>query len=194
MLLSVFDFSNMQIVNIITGKYRVTFHKTKVELHGCKQLLSLLLKWIHLEIDFLISHTVYTCCGVCLISGFDSLKLYYFSPKQEQNLPKKLWKNLKKMWMNLKVSNWYNHITSYSNFMFIRSPFNTTVFQMVPPPPPPLSMRTHHKFQKIRSFLRQKVRTSASEETLLPPLSEKCPHWTNSPPPDCGRLLWTAPY
>jgi len=36
--------------------------------------------------------------------------------------------------------------------------------------------------------LLQKLRTSASED---PPLSEKCPHWTN--PPDCGRLLWTAP-
>jgi len=38
------------------------------------------------------------------------------------------------------------------------------------------SVRTHHKFRKIRSFLHQKVRTSASEE---PPLVRKCPHWTN---------------
>jgi len=40
-----------------------------------------------------------------------------------------------------------------------------------PPPPPPLSVQTHHKFRKIRCFLLQKVRTSASEEPL--PLS--CP-------------------
>jgi len=32
------------------------------------------------------------------------------------------------------------------------------------PPSAPLSVRTHHKFQKIRSILHQKVRTSASEE------------------------------
>jgi len=36
-------------------------------------------------------------------------------------------------------------------------------------PSPPLSVRIHHKFQKIRSFLRQKVRTSASEDTPPPP-------------------------
>jgi len=30
--------------------------------------------------------------------------------------------------------------------------------------PSPLSVRTHHKFQKTRSFLLQKVRKSASEE------------------------------
>jgi len=42
--------------------------------------------------------------------------------------------------------------------------------------PPP----THHKFRKIRSFVYQKVRTSASEEPLL---SAKCPH--GQPP-----LLW----
>jgi len=52
-------------------------------------------------------------------------------------------------------------------------------------------MRTRHKFREIRSFLHQKVRTSASEEL---PLSAKCPHWTNSLPlTDCGSLLWTAP-
>jgi len=32
----------------------------------------------------------------------------------------------------------------------------------------PLSVRTHHRFRKIRSFLHQKVRTSASEEPLFP--------------------------
>jgi len=31
-------------------------------------------------------------------------------------------------------------------------------------PPPPLSVRTCHKFQKIRKFLHQKVWTFASEE------------------------------
>jgi len=39
-----------------------------------------------------------------------------------------------------------------------------------------LSVRTSHKFRKIRSFLHQKVRTFASEETLL---SAKCPHWAS---------------
>jgi len=58
--------------------------------------------------------------------------------------------------------------------------------------PSPLSVRTHHKFEKSEVFLRKKVRTSASEESP-PPLSTKCPHWTNSLPPDWGRLLWTAP-
>jgi len=32
----------------------------------------------------------------------------------------------------------------------------------------PLSVRTHHKFQKIRIFLHQKVRTSASEDSPCP--------------------------
>jgi len=45
--------------------------------------------------------------------------------------------------------------------------------------PTPLSVRTHHIFRKILSFLHQKVRTSATEETSL---SAKCPHWTNSFP------------
>jgi len=43
---------------------------------------------------------------------------------------------------------------------------------------PPLSVRTHHKFRKSRLSLHQTVRTTASEQTPLPP--------------DCGRLLWTA--
>jgi len=34
--------------------------------------------------------------------------------------------------------------------------------------PPPLSVRTHHKFRRIRSFLHQKVWTSASEESPSP--------------------------
>jgi len=69
----------------------------------------------------------------------------------------------------------------------------------------PLSVREHHKFRKIRSFLRKKVRKSASEEPSPPcpknvrtgqtssPLSEKYPHWTNPLPPNYGRLLRTAP-
>jgi len=52
-------------------------------------------------------------------------------------------------------------------------------------------MRTHYKFRKIRSFLRQEVRTSASEE--FPP----CPQSVRTEQPpfplDYGRLLWTAP-
>jgi len=43
-------------------------------------------------------------------------------------------------------------------------------------PSPSLSVRTHHKFRKIRSVLYQKVRTSASEKN---PLSAKCLYWTN---------------
>jgi len=55
---------------------------------------------------------------------------------------------------------------------------------------PPLTVRTHHKFRKIRSFLHQKVRTSASEDPLPP-----CPQnvHTRHNSPGCGRLLWTAP-
>jgi len=52
----------------------------------------------------------------------------------------------------------------------------------------PLSMRKHHRFQKIRSFFAPKMK-SASEEPFL---SEKCPHWTNTPSP--LSALWTAPY
>jgi len=52
--------------------------------------------------------------------------------------------------------------------------------------PSPLAMQTHHKFRKIRSFLLQKVRTSASEESPLSALDKL--------PPLCRRLLWTAPY
>jgi len=37
------------------------------------------------------------------------------------------------------------------------------------------------------------VRTSASEEPPPPSLFAKCPHWSTLSPPDCGRLLWTAP-
>jgi len=29
---------------------------------------------------------------------------------------------------------------------------------------------------------------------LKNPLFAKCPHWTTPPLPDCGRLLWKAPY
>jgi len=47
------------------------------------------------------------------------------------------------------------------------------------PPPPLLSMRTQHKFRKVRCFLHQKVRTSASEG---PPLVR------TGKPPGCGRL------
>jgi len=39
----------------------------------------------------------------------------------------------------------------------------------------PLSVQTHHKFRKIRSFLHQKVRTSTPEEPPSP-MSKKCPH------------------
>jgi len=58
---------------------------------------------------------------------------------------------------------------------------------------PPLSVQTHHKFQKIRSFLRQKVWTSASEDTPPFPLVRKMSAMDELLPPDCGRLLWTAP-
>jgi len=51
--------------------------------------------------------------------------------------------------------------------------------------PPSLPVRTHHKFRNIRSFLHQKVRTSASKD---PPLSAM------DNPPECGRLLWTFAY
>jgi len=69
--------------------------------------------------------------------------------------------------------------------------------------PPPLSAKCPHwlnslpppcpcghtiNFEKI-DFLRQKVKTSISEE---PPLSAKCPHLPNLFLPDCGRPLWTA--
>jgi len=37
--------------------------------------------------------------------------------------------------------------------------------------PPPLSVRTHHKFWKIQSFLHQKVRTSASVFLLVRKMS-----------------------
>jgi len=37
-----------------------------------------------------------------------------------------------------------------------------------PPNPHPLSVRTHHKFRKIRRFLRQTVRTFAFEESSCP--------------------------
>jgi len=53
-------------------------------------------------------------------------------------------------------------------------------------PFPPLSVRTRHKFRKIRSFLRQKVRTSASEEPLCRLVR------TGQVPLECGRTLWTA--
>jgi len=49
-----------------------------------------------------------------------------------------------------------------------------------------LSVQTHHKFRKIRSFLHQKAWMSASP----PSLSAKCPHWTNSP--HCERHLRKA--
>jgi len=39
-------------------------------------------------------------------------------------------------------------------------------------------VRTHHKFRKIRSFLRKKVRTFASEESPISFLP-----WTSPPPP-----------
>jgi len=43
-------------------------------------------------------------------------------------------------------------------------------------PSPPLSVRTQHKFRKLKNFLHQKVWTSAFEEPPFYP----CPHWTNS--------------
>jgi len=60
-------------------------------------------------------------------------------------------------------------------------------------PPTPLSVRTHHKFRKIRVFLHQKVRTSASEEPP-PPCPKNVRTGQTPSPSDCGRLLWTAPY
>jgi len=47
-------------------------------------------------------------------------------------------------------------------------------------PPPPLSVRTHHKFRKIRDFLPK----SADVRIWRPPspLFEKCPHWTTPSP------------
>jgi len=53
-------------------------------------------------------------------------------------------------------------------------------------PPPPLSLRTHHKYRKIRGFLLQKVRTSASEESP-PPCPKNVRTDTSLPPPDCGK-------
>jgi len=57
---------------------------------------------------------------------------------------------------------------------------------------PPLSVRTHHKYRNIRSFLHQIVRTSAIWKNLppWPQISALDKHL----PLDCGRLLWTAPY
>jgi len=49
---------------------------------------------------------------------------------------------------------------------------------------PTLSVKIHHKFRKIRSFLRQKVRTSSFETPS--PLPEKYPPMTNPLPLDCG--------
>jgi len=48
----------------------------------------------------------------------------------------------------------------------------------------------HHNSRKIFSFLHKKVQTFAFENS--PPLSEKCPHWTNFPHPECGGLLRTS--
>jgi len=52
------------------------------------------------------------------------------------------------------------------------------------------SVRTHHKFQKILTFLHQQVRTSASEKPLL---VRKMSALDNLPTSDCGGILWTAP-
>jgi len=41
--------------------------------------------------------------------------------------------------------------------------------------------------------LRKKVRTSASEELSLPPCPKNVRTGQTPSPPDCGRLLWTAP-
>jgi len=54
---------------------------------------------------------------------------------------------------------------------------------MTPPPPlsekcphwlnhSPLSVRTHHKFRKMRSYLCQKLRTSTPEESLISALDK----------------------
>jgi len=55
---------------------------------------------------------------------------------------------------------------------------------------PSLSVWTHHKFRKFRSFLHQKVRTSASEEL---PCSQNVGTGQTPLYRDCGRLLWTVP-
>jgi len=55
----------------------------------------------------------------------------------------------------------------------------------------PLSVRTHHKFRKIRRVLHQQVRTSTSEEHPSPPI-RKIPALDEPLPSDCGRPLWTA--
>jgi len=47
---------------------------------------------------------------------------------------------------------------------------------------PPLSVRTYHKYRKLRWFFHQKERVSPLVRTGQIPLL-----------PDCGRLLWTAP-
>jgi len=59
-------------------------------------------------------------------------------------------------------------------------------------PPSHLSVRTHYKFRKIRSFLHQKVRTSASEEPL--PLVRKNVRTEQIPlTADVFYGHWTAP-
>jgi len=65
------------------------------------------------------------------------------------------------------------------------TPLVSKLSELTQPKTQPLSVRTHQKLKKV-SFLDLNVRTSASQE---PPLSEKCPYWTNPLPHDCGRLL-----
>jgi len=60
-----------------------------------------------------------------------------------------------------------------------------------PPPPPPGFVRAAHKFWKKRRFLHQKVRTSVSEDSPSFPFVRKLSALVN--PPECGRLLLTAP-
>jgi len=59
-------------------------------------------------------------------------------------------------------------------------------------------VRTHNKFGKIRSVLHQKARTSASEDfscfVVRKMSAVEWPRLDKHPPPDCGHLLWTAPY
>jgi len=57
---------------------------------------------------------------------------------------------------------------------------------------PPLTMQTHHKFQKIQVFLAKKC-GRLHLKNPPPPLSAKCLHKKTPFPPDCGRLLWSAP-
>jgi len=59
-------------------------------------------------------------------------------------------------------------------------------------PPPPLFVRNTINFENPEFFCTKKCDVRIWR-TLPSLLSEKCPHW-KSLPPDCGRLVWTAPY